>query len=116
MHEVGLLAAAVAEVATAAGGRRVAAVALVLGPGVDRAAAEQAWQTAAAGTCLAGADVSWRRGGDGLVCLDCGREYDGDRLSRCPTCSANGLVVAPAPEIAVVDWSTAIDAKPGNST
>lgn len=107
MHEVGLLAAAVSDITAATAGRPVATVVLALGSGVDTEAAAQAWQTAANGTSLAGAEVVWQRGSDVLACLDCSREYDGDRLTRCPSCSGNGLVVSAAAEIAIVDWAVA---------
>ena len=82
----------------------LAHVVLGMGPGVNRAAAESAWAVAASGTAVAGARVDWVRVDDVLVCLDCEREFSGSRLSRCPACGGNGLVVGPAAEITVLDW------------
>ena len=75
-----------------------------MGPGVNRAAAETAWAVAASGTAVARARVNWVRVDDVLVCLDCEHEFSGSRLSRCPACGGNGLVVGPAAEITVLDW------------
>lgn len=105
MHEAGLLNAAVAAVITAAGDRQVREVTLAIGPGVDRGAAEQAWRHAAEGGAAAKAAVHWESASDMLACLDCGVEYFGDRLTRCPACDSNGLVVTPAREIEIVDWA-----------
>ncbi|MCK2216950.1 hydrogenase maturation nickel metallochaperone HypA [Actinomadura sp. ATCC 31491] len=107
MHETGLIRAAVAAVVTAAGGRRVLHVTLALGPGVGPDAAEQAWRQAAAGGPAEGARLAWRRARDGLACLGCGRDYPGDRLTRCPDCGGDGLVVSPAPEVEIVTWTAA---------
>ncbi len=104
MHEAGLLNAAVAAVTAAAEGRPVLQITLAIGPGVEIAAAEQAWRQAAAGGVVEGATVTWRRAHDTLSCLACGHEYPGDRLTPCPLCGANGLVIAPAHEIEIVDW------------
>lgn len=105
MHETGLLHAAVAALADAADGRPIAEVTLAIGPGVDPDAAAHAWSAAVPGTPAAQAAVTWIRAEDGLTCLTCGRDYTGDRLSRCPRCAGNGLVVAPAPEIEILGWS-----------
>jgi hypothetical protein len=35
----------------------------------------------------------------------CGHEYDGHRLDPCPACGDNGIGVAPADELAIVDWT-----------
>lgn len=127
MHEGGLMAATVAALQEAAlkeaalkeaagrqsvsGARQATPVAsplsrvvLGMGPGVNRAAAEAAWAVAASGTAVARARVDWVRVDDVLVCLDCEHEFTGGRLTRCPSCGGNGLVVGPAAEITVLDW------------
>lgn len=106
MHEAGLLRGAVAALVEAGAGRPVRTVVLAIGPGVDLDAAVAAWQSATAGTGLAGSRVDWQRAADRLRCFDCGHEYDGRPLDPCPACGADGLVVAPADELAVVDWTT----------
>ena len=79
-------------------------VVLGMGPGVNRAAAETAWAVAASGTAVARARVDWVRVDDVLVCLDCEHQFSGNRLSRCPACGGNGLVVGPAADVTVLDW------------
>lgn len=82
----------------------LARVVLGVGPGVNRAAAEAAWAVAASGTAVARARVDWVRVDDVLVCLDCQREFTGGRLSVCPSCGADALVVGPAAEVTVLEW------------
>jgi Zn finger protein HypA/HybF involved in hydrogenase expression len=106
VHEAGLVRAAVAALADAAGGRPVRSVVLAVGAGVDVDSAAAAWQVAAAGTGLEHASVTWRRCDDRLRCFSCGREYDGDALARCPSCGDSGIVVARAAEIGVAEWAT----------
>lgn len=105
MHEAGLLASAVGALTAASAGGPVRAVSIALAPGIDPDAAAAAWQSAAAGLPLADAAVSWLPAPDRLACLDCGGDYDGDRLTQCPSCGGNGLVVRAAPELEVVDWA-----------
>lgn len=104
MHEAGLLTAAVAAVCDAAGSQPVREVTLALGPGIDRGAAAQAWRIAVAGGPLAGAAVRWESTGDLVQCLTCGEQYAGDAVTACPSCGGDGLVVQPAPELAIVQW------------
>src|SRR5450759_4299680 len=96
--------AVVSALTTASEGRPVTTVSIALAPSVDPDAAAAAWQAAAAGLPLAGAAVRWLPAQDRLACLDCGREYDGDRLTQCPDCAGNGLVVRAAPELELLDW------------
>ena len=103
MHETGLVAAAVALLSDA-GPDGVSAAVVGIGPAVDPGAAAAAWQAACVGTPVEGAFVRWQRVRDELRCLDCGRHYEGERFDRCPACTGTGLVVAPAPEITVLDW------------
>ena len=70
-----------------------------LAPAVRHASA-----VAASGTAVARARVDWVRVDDVLVCLDCQREFTGGRLSVCPSCGADALVVGPAAEVTVLEW------------
>jgi Zn finger protein HypA/HybF involved in hydrogenase expression len=105
MHEAGLLSAAVSALAE----RRsepVREVVLAVAPSVDVEAARVAWDAAASGTVLADAQVSFTTARDTLQCLDCGHEYDGDRLTVCPQCGGNGLVVHEAHELEILSWTS----------
>lgn len=106
MHEAGLVRAAVAALDDAAASRQVRTVVLAIGSGVDLDAAAAAWQVAVTGTCLEGAQAEWRRAPDRLRCFTCGREYDGGPLEECPSCHHTGIVVAPAADLAALDWTT----------
>ncbi|OAA19796.1 hydrogenase nickel incorporation protein HypA/HybF [Frankia sp. EI5c] len=106
MHEAGLARAAVTTIIEASAGAPVRTVVLAAADGVDIASAAAAWRAAAAGTCLETTDVAWQRVLDRLRCFSCGHEYDGTRLDPCTACGGNGLVVAPADELAVVSWTT----------
>lgn len=105
MHEPGLVRAAVAALAEAAGGRPLRTVTLAVGAGVDFASAAMAWETAAAGTCLEGCQVEWQRARDRLRCFSCGQEYDGAPLDMCPSCGGSGIAIEQAPELAALDWT-----------
>ncbi len=113
MHETGLLYAAIAEVTEATGSWPVIRVSLAIGPDIDEQVADQAWRQASAGTTAEGATVTWSRSTHTLSCLHCGRLYHGDRLTRCTSCSGNGLVVVSAPEIELLGWATAPQAMAG---
>jgi hydrogenase nickel incorporation protein HypA/HybF len=106
MHEPGLVRAAVAALADAAGGHPVNNVTLAVSSGVDLASATAAWQAAAAGTPLEGCHVQWQRAPDRLRCFTCGSEYAGAPLDPCPSCSGTGIVIKPAPELTALDWTT----------
>lgn len=96
--------AAVAALSEASAGRPITQVWLDVDAGVDLAAADAAWRLAAATTCAEDAKVTWRRAADLLRCFDCGREFEGRAADRCPQCGGPGLVIVPAPEVAVVRW------------
>jgi Zn finger protein HypA/HybF involved in hydrogenase expression len=106
VHETGLVRAAVAALADAAAGQPMRTVVLAVGSGVDVDSAAAAWHAAAAGTCLEGTQVEWRRASDRLRCFTCGCEYDGRPLSICPSCDSTGIVITQAAELAAVDWTT----------
>ncbi len=99
-----MVRAAVEALIDVTGGRRVRAVVLAVSADVDVDSAAAAWQAAAAGTCLEGASVTWRREHATLRCFTCGREYDGEALARCPSCGGTGIVVTRPAEIAVDEW------------
>jgi len=105
MHEAGLMRAAVAALAQASDGQRVATITLAVQPGVDLPSADAAWRVAAAGTCLEGATVHWQRALDRLRCFDCGADFDGQEADLCPACGGNGIVIEAAREVTVADWS-----------
>lgn len=105
MHEAGLLGAAVGALSERTD-TPVRSVRLAVASTVHLDAARAAWDAAAAGTVLEGAAVDFTTAQDTLSCLDCGKEYDGDRLTPCPDCGANGLVVHEAHELEIVDWTT----------
>jgi Zn finger protein HypA/HybF involved in hydrogenase expression len=105
VHEHGPIAGAVAALLAAAGTRPVATVTVTLGPGMDPEVASAAWAQASAGTAAGGAAVTWAEALDTLRCLDCGRDYPGDRLARCPACGGDGLVVDAAPQVAITAWN-----------
>jgi Zn finger protein HypA/HybF involved in hydrogenase expression len=105
VHEAGLVRATVAALAEATAGHPVRTLTLAVGSGVDVDSAAAAWRAAAAGTCLENARVDWRRASDMLRCFTCGREYEGEPLSRCPSCGGTGIVVTHAPEVTAVDWT-----------
>lgn len=104
MHESGLLSSAVAALAERTEAP-VSRVVLAVAPSVDPDAARAAWDAAAHGTRLAGAVLEFRPALDTLACLDCPTEYGGDRLTVCPACGSNGLVVHEAHELEIVGWS-----------
>jgi hydrogenase nickel incorporation protein HypA/HybF len=105
VHEAGLLSAAVAALSERTD-NPVRTVRLAVAPTVHLDAARAAWDAAAAGTVLADAELTFTTAQDTLSCLDCRQEYDGDRLTPCPSCDGNGLVVHPAHELEIVDWTT----------
>lgn len=109
MHETGLLTAAVGTLADAIDKRPLLRASIAVGPGVDLDAARHAWEHASAGTPAEGAEISLVRASDTLACLDCGAEYPGDRLTRCPSCNGNGLVIAAAPEVQILDYELRTD-------
>ena len=71
---------------------------------VDIDTARDAWEAATEGTRLEGVPVEWIVRKALLVCLTCTREYDGDKLSRCPTCGGDGLITDAPPIAQVVSW------------
>ena len=101
MHERAAVADAVEAVNARAHGARVAAVSLETGPGVEPEHVAQYWRELSVGTPAAGATLSFGQALDELTCLGCANSYRGVELDPCPRCGADGLVVVPAPEVAV---------------
>ena len=104
MHETGIVAETAEHLRVISDGRRVGSVTLALGPGMDHAATVQAWEHVTSSGPLASAAVTWMERGHRLACLACTAEYEGDKLDPCPTCGADGLLVAAADDLTIVDW------------
>ena len=104
MHERGLVSRAAAELIDSLGDSPVLSVELCIGPDTDRKVVEDAWRSVTAGTPMASARLDWVEASHELSCLDCGTGYRGRKLSICPSCGGNGLVVERAPEVAVGGW------------
>lgn len=98
MHERGLVSAEVTRLLDGIDGR-VGAVTITMGPGADGDVMAAAWEQSVAGTALEAVPVTWTRARSVLRCFACGKDYEGDRLLRCPWCGGDGLVVEEAPEI-----------------
>ncbi|MDH3499181.1 MAG: hydrogenase maturation nickel metallochaperone HypA [Acidimicrobiia bacterium] len=104
MHERALVSQLAVELASLAGSGRVSMVTLALSPETDSAVVEQNWRSAAADGVVEDAVVTCIVQDHGLYCLDCGIDYRGEKLTECPACGGNGLIVDAAPEVALVDW------------
>lgn len=104
MHEQELMAEVLETLQSLADGESVGEVEIALGPGVDRADAERAWETLTEDTPLAGAHVVWEQALDLLRCGDCGHEYTGDRLESCPYCGGDGVVIEPTVPVSLGRW------------
>lgn len=101
MHERDLVAEIVETLAGLVGLSDVVGVEIALGPGVDRARAEEVWRDLTEHTGLGAAHVTWERASDLLRCGECGHEYSGDRLDSCPYCGGDGVVIETAPPISL---------------
>lgn len=104
MHERALVSATAQHLAALVGERTLTNVTLTTSPETSIGVVEQAWRSATAGTPMGSASVTCVVRQHVLECLDCSREYPGDKLTPCPECGGNGLVVAPAPEVSLEDW------------
>lgn len=105
MHERALISSTAWRLLDRVGDAKVASVTLALGPETDPTVVAQAWRSATASTRLADTRLESVMRPHVLVCLDCGEEYEGDKLSVCPLCTGNGLVVKPAPEVELDTWT-----------
>ncbi len=79
-------------------------VTVAIAADVDIDTARDAWESATEGTRLDGVPVEWVVRNALLVCLTCTREYEGDKLSRCPVCGGDGLISEAPPIAQVVSW------------
>lgn len=105
MHERALITSKAWELLNRVGDAKVASVTLALGPEIDPMVVAEAWRSATASTALAGTRLDSVTRPHILLCLDCGQEYQGDKLSVCPACAGNGLVVTPAPDVELDTWT-----------
>lgn len=105
MHERALISSTAWELLDRVGDAKVASVTLALGPETDPSVVAEAWRSATATTSLAGTRLESVMRPHSLVCLDCGKDYEGDKLSVCPECAGNGLVVKAAPEVELATWT-----------
>jgi Zn finger protein HypA/HybF involved in hydrogenase expression len=85
-------------------GERVSQVALGVNPETDPDVVELAWRSAAADSPVAAVDLLCLTRDHWLRCLACGQHYEGGKLTACPGCGANGLIVHPAPEVTLIGW------------
>jgi hydrogenase nickel incorporation protein HypA/HybF len=105
VHERALISSKAWELLDLVGDAKVASVTLALGPEIDPMVVAEAWRSATASTSLADASLESVTKQHLLLCLDCGQEYEGNKLSVCPECSGNGLVVTPAPDVELDTWT-----------
>jgi hydrogenase nickel incorporation protein HypA/HybF len=105
MHERGAVSEAAAAFLGQIGDQTVGQVVLVTGPTVVVEVAADTWSHVTEGTPVEGASVVWESALDRLECFACATEYEGTKLTQCPSCGASGLVVEAAPDFAVRTWS-----------
>jgi Zn finger protein HypA/HybF involved in hydrogenase expression len=105
MHEKDLVAEALETLRSLVDGEPMAAVEIVLGPGVDGTRAIRAWRVLTEDTPFEGVHVTWERGLDLLRCERCDHEYTGEELDTCPYCGGDGVVVESAVPIEIGHWS-----------
>lgn len=101
MHERALVSRTASELLDSLGDERVDSIVLSIGPDTDTEVVQEAWRSATAGTSIAVARLELTQAKHELVCIECGAVYHGGKLSLCPQCGGNGLVVERAPEVAV---------------
>jgi Zn finger protein HypA/HybF involved in hydrogenase expression len=99
------VADAVREIVERSRGRPVERVVLALGPYAERWHVERYWCELSEGTSAGEATLTCEQVLDGLICADCRDPYFGTCLDLCPRCGGEGLLVAPAPDVAVVALS-----------
>lgn len=105
MHERALISKTARDLELLAGTHSVFSVTLAHNPETSADVIVDAWRSVTAGTAVGDAELTCVVDEHGLCCLDCGRDYRGAKLSRCPHCGGNGLIVDSAPEVALKDWS-----------
>lgn len=85
-------------------GEQVSQVALTVNPDTDPEVVELAWRSVTRDSPIASADLLCLTKEHWLQCLGCGRHYQGGKLTACPSCASNGLIVYPAPEVSLAGW------------
>jgi hydrogenase nickel incorporation protein HypA/HybF len=105
MHERALVSKTALDLLSLAGDLPVSKVTLATSPETSPEVVAQAWRSATDGTSVGAATLTCVVRDHGLQCLDCGARYRGDKLSSCPECEGNGLIVDPAPEVMLKDWA-----------
>lgn len=104
MHERALVSQVALDLTAVTGDRKVRRVILAVGPETPHEVVEEAWRSTTAGTSAAGASLSCVTREHVLWCLGCGAEYPGGKLTVCPECGGNGLIIDAAPEVALDGW------------
>jgi Zn finger protein HypA/HybF involved in hydrogenase expression len=103
MHERAAVSGALAEMMAESGGSVTEVIAAV-GPDVDLGVVTGIWEEMVFGTVAATARLVCEPAVDTLRCIDCGDDYRGSKLDRCPGCGGDGLVIVAAPEFEILSW------------
>lgn len=106
MHERAAVSETAQRLVEAAGGRPVTAVTLRLSPETDPGVVSDVWRSSTLDTPVANARLTCVIEDHGLACLECGNLYRGDKLTQCPRCGGNGLIIDLSPQVALADWET----------
>ena len=101
MHERAPISGVVADLERRHRESPLAAAEIAVGPTIDLSVAEAAYELMVQGTDLAAVAITWTRALDMLACFSCGWEFQGQKVDLCPSCGGLGLVVDPAPEVAL---------------
>ncbi len=105
MHEWALVSQVAADLLSRLQpGERVSQVALAVSPETDRDVVELAWRSATSDSTIATVDLLYLTKDHWLQCLGCGQRYEGGKLTICPACGSNGLIVHPAPDVSLAGW------------
>ncbi len=104
MHEQTLVADVLETLEVLTEGQALREVEIALGPEVNRAGAEAAWNVLSAGTRFASTHVTWEQATDLLGCEQCHHEFTSDGTGACPYCGGQGMVLEPAVPISVGHW------------
>lgn len=101
MHERAPIAEVVADLERRHRKAPLTAAEIAVGPTIDLSVAEAAYELMVQGTDLATVAITWTRALDMLACVSCGWEFEGHKVDLCPSCGGLGLVVDPAPAVAL---------------
>lgn len=113
MHERASIARVVADLDRRHRESPLTAAEIAVGPTVDLSVAEAAYELMVQGTDLASIAITWTRALDMLACFSCGWEFQGQKVDLCPSCGGLGLVVDPAPAVALGRVETGVSALVG---